>query len=142
MSLKTRINKAEKDLNIKSGLPIHETIYFVTNGKPTEEEMEIVEKKKVELDPYQRGMIVYSRWESRSGVINLLQLVRGDPPGELFEGFEFEWDYKQGIGFGSNMILKFVGEFPEDNEFEKDSQIQIMSNGRQKQYSSKDLLDT
>ena len=137
MSLKTRINKVEKDLNVKQSIqsPI-DCIALCCN--PTEEDEETVRKIAAGFDPYVSSLIVYSKWESRSTVICLLRIRRGDLSGELFEGFELEWDYKQGIGFGDNQIIKFVGEFPEGNEFEKDSQIQIMSKGRQKRYSSED----
>jgi hypothetical protein len=96
---------------------------------PTKEEKEIVMKKIMEFEhgPYGVDLICYLLWESRSGAIDCMRRVSGDPQGEILEDLKLEWDYEQGIGFGDNQIIKFIGKFPEGEEFEKDSQIQIMS---------------
>jgi hypothetical protein len=123
MSLKTRINKIEEDLNMKLVIQQPQILYFAGAYNPTEEEKEIVMKRAVELNSYEASTICYLPWESR-------RLAPFPRPikGESLEGFEWKWDYELGIGFGNNMIFKFVGEFPKGKEFENDSEIFKVSN--------------
>ncbi|MFC2026482.1 hypothetical protein ACFLUX_00710 [Chloroflexota bacterium] len=121
MSIKKRINKVEKELRIKS--PSQPLYIYHSNCKPTEEEEEIVRSKMTILNPYENCVIGYLRWENR-----VLAPFPRPRKGEPLDGFEWEWDYEQGIGFNSNMIYKFVGEFPKGKEFENDSQLFKVSN--------------
>ncbi|MFC1898808.1 hypothetical protein ACFLXP_00525 [Chloroflexota bacterium] len=116
MSLKKRLNQVERGLAIR--FPTTQMTVYHMCCNPTEEERKIVRDKITELGLNEVNTISYAPWESRH-ILPLPRLGLIDPS----DRFEWEWDYELGIGFNSEHICKFVGEYPKGKAFENDSQL-------------------